>query len=68
MTATAAGAVSSPFWLPTLHDISAIAADLAPVLGLVVLLVQIWIKIDEYRRRRNFHKELREQLNRSNNE
>jgi len=66
MTATATGAIASPWWLPTLHDVSTIAAELAPIVGLIVLLLQIYLKVADYLRRRTFHRELREQLDRSN--
>jgi hypothetical protein len=47
--AVAASAVASPLWLPTLHDASAIAATIAPILGAIWLVVQIWGKVVEIR-------------------
>lgn len=44
-TGVAAGAVFSPWWLPTLADVSQISAQLLPIIGLLWLLIQIvhWI-------------------------
>ena len=36
----AVGAISSPWWLPTLYDVSNIAALLLPILGCIWLLIQ----------------------------
>lgn len=44
-----AGAVISPFWLPVLEQTSGFAALLAPILGAIWLVIQIWAKIKEYR-------------------
>jgi hypothetical protein len=44
-TAVAAGAVASPFWLPSLQTVSEAAATLAPIVGLVWLIVQIMSKV-----------------------
>ena len=44
-TAVAAGAVASPFWLPWLQTASEVAATVAPILGLIWLLVQITTKV-----------------------
>jgi hypothetical protein len=54
-TAVAASAVASPVWLPWLQTASQIAATLAPILGALWLLVQIWAKISEilYRNRKD---------------
>ncbi|MBZ9873065.1 hypothetical protein LB542_19650 [Mesorhizobium sp. BR1-1-9] len=41
----AAGAVTSPWWMPSLADISSNAALLLPILGCAWLLVQIITKI-----------------------
>lgn len=43
--AVAATAVSIPVWLPWLQTTSEIAATVAPILGAVWLVVQIWAKI-----------------------
>lgn len=37
----AAGAVTSPWWLPVLHTLSDTAALVAPILGVVWLSLQI---------------------------
>lgn len=37
---TAAGAIASPLWLPTLHDVSSAAAEVAPIVGLLFLCVR----------------------------
>lgn len=41
----AAGAAVSPWWLPSLADVSSTAALLLPILGCGFLLVQIFMKI-----------------------
>jgi len=41
----AVAAIASPWWLPSLHDISQVAAEWLPILGGVWLAVQIVIKI-----------------------
>jgi len=41
----AAGAVVSPWWMPSLADISQLAALLLPILGCAWLIVQILSKI-----------------------
>lgn len=51
-TAIAASAVASPVWLPWLQTASQVAGTLAPILGAIWLLVQIWAKISEIRARR----------------
>ena len=43
--AAAAGAIVSPIWLPWLQTASELAAVIAPILGVVWLVVQIWAKI-----------------------
>lgn len=45
--AGAGAAVVSPLWLPTLHDISAGASWLLPVLGCGWLLMQIAFKLKD---------------------
>jgi hypothetical protein len=46
ITSAAAGAaVTSPWWLPQLHHISVFAAELAPILGALWLLLQIVVKL-----------------------
>ncbi len=49
-TATAGAAVASPFWLPTLQEVSEVASVTLPILGALWLIVQIVIKIIEFRR------------------
>lgn len=44
-TSVAVAAASSPVWLPWLQTASEIAAIIAPILGVVWLVVQIWAKI-----------------------
>lgn len=41
----AAGAVTSPWWMPSLADVSTTAALLLPILGCAWLLVQIIAKL-----------------------
>jgi len=43
--AIAAGAVASPWWLPSLADVSQFAGLLLPILGVIWLLVQIITKL-----------------------
>lgn len=43
--AVAVGAITSPFWLPDLATVSATAAELLPIFGLIWLIVQIFAKI-----------------------
>ncbi len=50
--AGAAAAVTSPWWLPALHNISTVAAELLPILGAAWLVVQIAVKLLQYRRAR----------------
>jgi hypothetical protein len=44
-TAAAGAALSSPFWLPVLEDLSSASALLLPVLGAIWLIVQIMVKM-----------------------
>lgn len=41
----AVGAVASPLWLPSFHTISAGAAEILPILGVLWLVVQIGFKL-----------------------
>jgi hypothetical protein len=41
----AVAAIASPWWLPTLHDVSQFAAEWLPIMGVVWLAVQIGVKI-----------------------
>lgn len=45
-------AVTSPAWLPWLQNVSEVAAMLAPILGAVWLIVQIYSKVREQLRKR----------------
>lgn len=45
-------AVTSPAWLPWLQNVSEVAAMLAPILGAIWLIVQIYSKISEHIRKR----------------
>ena len=47
----AATAVASPWWLPSLANISETASALLPVAGVVWIVVQIIVKIIDTRRR-----------------
>lgn len=55
----AAAAVVSPLWLPSLHEVSAEAALILPILGAVWLSVQIFHRIymlrKEYLKGKNDH-------------
>jgi len=46
-TAGAVGAIGSPWWLPWLQTVSEFAAIIAPILGVIWLLVQITFKLRE---------------------
>lgn len=48
----ASTAVTSPAWLPWLQNVSEVAAMLAPILGAIWLIVQIYSKISEHIRKR----------------
>ncbi len=46
ITDTAAvGAIASPWWLPTLHSWSEVAAQLLPIAGVAWLVIQIGVKL-----------------------
>lgn len=51
-TAVATAAVASPWWLPSLADVSYVAAELLPVLGVVWIVTKIITRIVEVRRAR----------------
>jgi len=51
-TGTAAGAVTSPIWLPWLHAVSDVAALTVPILGAIWLIVQISVKLYEAKKQR----------------
>jgi hypothetical protein len=54
MTNAGAGAaVVSPWWLPALHDVSAFAAEIVPILGAAWLIVQIIAKVAEIMRKKD---------------
>lgn len=44
-TVGAWGAIMSPAWLPSLQQTSDVAGRVAPILGVIWLLVQIWSKV-----------------------
>ncbi len=57
-TAVAASAVTVPFWLPSLQSASEAAAIVAPILGVLWLLVQIASKtIETYKKIKDKHDE-----------
>lgn len=58
----AIGAILSPWWLTALHAVSEIAAIVAPILGVIWLLVQIVVKIQQHRKQNRFRRELSEAL------
>lgn len=61
-TLGAAGAAASPVWLPSLHDYSVWAAEWAPILGTLWLIMKIleW-SFTRYHHHK-FRKELKSQL------
>lgn len=59
ITASAFGAIASPLWLPSLHTVSATAAEVAPILGCLWLLVQIGIKVYDYTKKHRFREEIK---------
>jgi hypothetical protein len=42
---TAVGAITSPFWLPPLHDISSTFTEWAPTFGCMWIVIQVGFKI-----------------------
>lgn len=46
----AIAAVASPWWLPALHQVSDVAALLLPIAGVIWLVVQIVVKIQQHKR------------------
>lgn len=44
--AVAAGAVASPWWLPSLTTVSEVAGLMLPILGVIWLCVQIIVKLN----------------------
>lgn len=49
--ATAIAAVASPWWLPTLHTMSDVAALALPIMGVLWLCVQIVIALYRVKKR-----------------
>lgn len=49
---TALGAITSHFWLPSFHEVSSAAAEVAPLLGVAWLLLQIGLKLYDRLKRR----------------
>ena len=43
-------AIASPWWLPALHQVSDVAALLLPIAGVIWLVVQIVVKIQQHKR------------------
>lgn len=62
VNAGAAGAIISPWWLPPLHNASTIAAEVAPVLGIVWLMLQIVTKVIDTYRKWKFTRDLQSRL------
>lgn len=54
MNIAAVGFAGSPYWLPSLHDLSAWCADALPIAGFLWLLIQVSFKIYD---RWKIHKE-----------
>ena len=48
----AVAAIASPWWLPTLHTISDVAALALPIMGVIWLSVQIVVKIYQVKHRK----------------
>lgn len=44
-TGTAVGAITSPLWLPSLHEISATCAEWAPAFGIGWIVIQVTLKL-----------------------
>jgi hypothetical protein len=42
--------VATPWWLPSLNEVSQVCATLAPILGVVWLVFQFVLKIRELRK------------------
>lgn len=51
--ATAAGALSAPWWFPVLKEVSEVAAFLLPIFGVILVSVQIVFYLIRLRRRRS---------------
>ena len=45
----AVAAIVSPWWLPALHQVSDVAALLLPIAGVIWLVVQVVVKIQQAR-------------------
>lgn len=41
----AIGAIFTPLWLPTLHDLSQAAAEIAPIMGVAALALNMALKL-----------------------
>lgn len=48
-TAVASAAVASPWWLPSLADVSTVAAEMLPIMGIIWIIVKIVTRIIELR-------------------
>lgn len=62
----AAGAVLTPWWLPTVEQASYWSAKIAPILGVLWLMLQISLKLLEAYRKWKFTRELSTRLKESN--
>lgn len=49
----ASAAMFSPWWLPSLHKVSEVAAEIVPILGVVVLITQLIRPFIEKRKQTN---------------
>jgi len=61
-TVGAVGALTSPWWLPHLHHVSVVAAELAPILGALWLVIKIGHWFYEQYQKRKFRNELHKRL------
>lgn len=55
----AASAIVSPLWLTSLTTVSQIATVVAPILGVLWLAIQIYIKLYDFITRRRLNKEVK---------
>lgn len=58
VTASAVGAITSIWWLPSLHSLSSTAAEIAPILGCAWLVLQILLKAHDSYKKASFRKEI----------
>lgn len=62
----AAGALISPWWLPSLHNVSVVAAEIAPILGGLWLILKMVEWAFEMYRKYKFRNELQARIEESN--